>query len=152
MSAISNDTEFRTALDGLDAVQQRTVAALFVDHVAGLSDDGRVAETLAAIRNPDVSDEVLSGARHAIKGAVLDAHARCGADGEWVDQAGYFVARAAEACVETHRSQGKNPAWKAAMSARMARTCLAADNDEDAHDSERLAQYQILQSYQDERG
>ena len=60
------------------------------------------------------------------------------------------MARAAEACVEPEgRSQGKGPAWKAAMSARMARTCLAADGEEDSHDSESQAQYNILKSYLD---
>jgi hypothetical protein len=89
-------------------------------------------------------------ARRAIKTASLEAHTRCGADGEWNDQAGYFVARAAEACIEPQvLSQGKGPAWKAAMMARMARTCLAADSDQDAHDSESQAQYHILNSYLD---
>jgi hypothetical protein len=150
MMSISNDKEFRDALGGLGLAQQREVGALFVESVLSLSSDPRVAQALAAARDTDVAEDVMNLARHSIKAAALHAHTRCGADGEWNDQAGYFVARAAEACVEPEgRSLGKGPAWKAAMSARMARTCLAAEGDEDSHDSESQAQYQILTSYLD---
>ena len=150
MSVISNDKDFRAALDGMDIERQRAVGALFVKNVISLSDDERVSKALDAVAGTAISEEDLSSARRAVKAASLDAHARCGADGEWNDQAGYFVARAAEACIEPQvRSQAKGPAWKAAMSARMARSCLAADSDEDTHDSERLAQYDILNNYLD---
>ncbi len=150
MSSISNDKAFRAALDALSLDQQRAVGALFVENVVALNNDDRVARALAAARDAAISDEAMNMIRRGIKAASLEAHTRCGADGEWNDQAGYFVARAAEACVEPQvRSQAKGPAWKAAMSARMARTCLAADSDEDSHDSESQAQYKILSSYLD---
>jgi hypothetical protein len=148
MSEIDNDKAFRTALEALGIDQQRTVGALFVDHVLDLSDDARVAQALAAAREPNIADEALDFARRSIKAASLEAHTRCGADGEWAEQAGYFVARAAEACLEPE-GRSRSPAWKAAMNARMARTCLAADSDEDTHDSESRAQYQILTRYLD---
>lgn len=148
MSSITNDTEFREALSQLSEAQQRTVGALFAENVVALNKDDRVAQALAAARDPDISDEVMTMVRHAIKAASLEAHARCGSDGKWIDQAAYFVARAAEACVEPQvLSQGRGPAWKAAMSARMAKTCLAAEGEEDAHDSESQAQYEILSRY-----
>ena len=150
MSAISNDNAFREALSGLDVVQQREVGSRFVENVLSLSDDPRVAQSLQAARDKEIGDAALSLARRSIKAASLDAHTRCGADGEWTGQASYFVARAAEACLESEdRSGSKGPAWKAAMSARMARTCLAAESDEDSHDVESQAQYQILTSYLD---
>jgi hypothetical protein len=150
MSSITNDSEFGAALENLSIERQRAVGALFVENVLGLNDDDRVAQALAAARDPDISNDVMTMVRHAIKAASLEAHARCGADGKWTDQAGYFVARAAEACVEPQvLSKGKGPGWKAAMSARMAKTCLAAEGDEDAHDSESQAQYQILTRYLD---
>ena len=148
MSDISNDSQFRDALNGLGQQQQREVGALFVEHVLSLNDDVRVAQALNAARNPGLEEEAMNLVRRSIKAACLEAHARCGADGDWNDQAGYFVARAAEACVEPEgRSQAKGAAWKAAMTARMARTCLAAESDEDSHDSESQTQYQILTSY-----
>lgn len=150
MGTISNDKQFRDALNGLNAQQQRVVGALFVENVLGLTEDPRVARSLVAAKDMQLDEEALNLARRSAKAASLEAHTRCGSDGEWTDQAGYFVARAAEACLEPEgRSQGKGAAWKAAMSARMARTCLAADSDEDSHDSESQAQYKILSSYLD---
>lgn len=148
--SISNDSEFRNALKDLSVEQQRAVGSLFVKSVLMLSDDPRVSQSLQAATDTEIGDAALSLARRSIKAASLDAHTRCGADGEWTDQAGYFVARAAEACLEAEgRSGSKGPAWKVAMSARMARTCLAAESDEDSHDVESRAQYQILTSYLD---
>ncbi|MCB1799523.1 MAG: hypothetical protein KDI67_11630 [Gammaproteobacteria bacterium] len=150
MSTISNDNQFREALNRLTLAQQRAVGARFVENVLSLSSDQRVAQVLAVAKDANASEDAVSLARRSIKAASLEAHTRCGSDGEWIDQAGYFVARAAEACLEPEgRSQGKGPAWKAAMSARMARTCLAADSDQDSHDSESQAQYNILISYLD---
>ena len=148
--SISNDQEFRDALNGLGLAQKREVGALFAENVLALSDDSRVAQAVNAAKDDALEEDAMNLVRRSIKAASLEAHTRCGADGEWSDQAGYFVARAAEACVEPEgRSQGKGPAWKAAMSARMARTCLAAESDEDSHDTESQAQYQILTSYLD---
>ena len=150
MSTISNDNQFREALNRLTLAQQRAVGARFVENVLSLSSDQRVAQVLAVAKDANASEDAVSLARRSIKAASLEAHTRCGSDGEWIDQAGYFVARAAEACLEPEgRSQGKGPAWKAAMSARMARTCLAADSDQDSHDSESQAQYNMLISYLD---
>jgi len=150
MGGISNDSQFQEALDGLDLGRQREVGVLFVENVLALSDDARVTQALNAAKGPGLEAEAMNLVRRSIKLACLEAHTRCGADGHWSDQAGYFVARAAEACVEPEgRSQGKGPAWKAAMNARMARTCLAAEGEEDSHDSESQAQYQILTSYLD---
>ncbi|MCP5429390.1 MAG: hypothetical protein H6962_03900 [Chromatiaceae bacterium] len=150
MSTISNDSQFRDALNRLTLAQQRAVGARFVENVLSLSSDPRVAQVLAVAKDADPSADTVNLARRSIKAASLEAHTRCGSDGEWSDQAGYFVARAAEACLEPEgRSQTKGPAWKAAMSARMARTCLAAESDQDSHDSESQAQYNILISYLD---
>lgn len=148
MSTISNDTQMREVISTMDTAQQRQVAALFVQNVLSLNDDKRVAKALDTAQNFDINDDELLAAYRGAKAAALDAHARCGADGEWSDQAGYFVARAAEAAVAPQvRSHGKGPAWQAAMSSRMARTCLAAGEDEDAHDTESQAQYRILADY-----
>lgn len=148
MSEISNDTEFQQALGKLDLGRQRQVAARFIENVLTLSDDPRVGRAAQAAGDANASPDDLNNAYRAAKGAALEAHARCGADGEWSDQTGYFVARAAEAAVAPQvRSEGKGPAWKAAMSCRMARTCLAADTDEDAHDKESHTQYRILAAY-----
>ena len=148
MNAITDDASFRQAIEGLDATQQRVVGSLFAHNVLTLSEDERAQRAVAVAADPDAAADAIAGACRAAKNAVLDAHARCGADGAWRDQAGYFVARAVEACLTSQvLSKGKRPAWKAAMSSRMARTALAEEADEDAHDLERQQQYRILNDY-----
>jgi len=144
MSTISNDTEFRQALDALSLEQQRTVASRFVQNVLSLSGDSRLHQVIDAV---EVGTDLATAFKSA-KRVSLEAHARCGSEGDWNEQAGYFVARAAQAAVEPQvRTAGKNPAWKAAMQCRMARTCLASDSDEDTHDLETGAQHQLLTDY-----
>ena len=144
MSSIKNDHDFASALNHLNLEQQRVIASCFVKNVLALSDDTRLYSVIeAAAHNGD-----LEAAFKTAKRDSLDAHARCGAEGDWNDQAGYFVARGAQAAVEPQvRSTGKNPAWKAAMQCRMARTCTAAESDEDSHDMETGAQYLLLTDY-----
>jgi hypothetical protein len=148
MSSITNDAEMRRAVAELATPAQRLLAARFVTNVLSLSDDARLQRVVDTAAKPDAGEDELADAYRAAKAAALEAHARCGADGEWNDQAGYFVARAAEASVAPQvRSHAKGPAWQAAMSARMARTCLAGDAEEDTHDQESQAQYRILAEY-----
>ncbi len=148
MNEISNDTEFRDALDSLSPAEQRALAVRLVENVLSLSTDKRLSEVLKSAADTEASPAALAAAFKEAKVASLEAHARCGAEGDWNDQAGYFVARAAQACIETQvQSGGKNPAWKAAMNCRMARTCLASESEEDSHNSESQAQYEILGNY-----
>lgn len=148
MTAITNDTEFGQALARLSAVQQRVAGALFARNVLGLCDDERVRRALEVAARPVADADEIAAALRMAKAAALDAHARCGADGEWSDQAGYFVARAVEACLATQvLSEGRLPVWKAAMSSRMARTAVAEAVGEDPHDRESQHQYRILSDY-----
>ena len=148
MSAITTDAQMREAISEMDIPRQRALAARFIEHVLELSGDERVGRAVETAASPDAEESQLSNALRGAKAAALDAHARCGADGEWTDQAGYFVARAAEAAVAPQvRSHGRGPAWQAALSCRMARTAQTTETDEDAHDSESQAQYRILNDY-----
>lgn len=148
MTQISNDTEFKQALSGLDLPRQRAVAALFVENVLSLSGDERLARVVRAASNPDASDDELASALKEAKAVSLDSYARCGAEGDWTAQAGYFVARAAEATVmpEAQIKSG-GPAWQAAMSCRMARTCVSIDSGEDTTNQESEQQYRILADF-----
>ena len=150
MSQISNDTEFKQALQNLDAMQQRTVAALFIEHVLPLSNDDRIKRVVKVATDSDASEGEISDALKSAKAATMDCSTRCGAEGNWTDQAGYFVARAAVAAV-TPAAQTKSggPAWQAAMSSRMAQTSILIDDDSDeapTH-SENEWQYNILSDY-----
>lgn len=148
MSEISNDTEMRETLDSLALDQQRAVAALFVQNVLALTDDVRVGRAVEAAAEAQNGEPDLNAALRGAKAAALEAHARCGADGEWNDQAGYFVARAAEAAVAAQvLTHGKGPAWQAALSCRMARTAQASESEDAAPEREITAQYRILNDF-----
>ncbi|GAB6039683.1 hypothetical protein [Endothiovibrio diazotrophicus] len=150
MKPIDNDQAFHAVLDGMEAARQRQVAARFVEHVLDLADDERVRVAVAAAKNPATTPEMLEAAFKGTKQSVLEHHARCGADCHWSVQAGYFVARAAIACVEPKApTRGKGLAWQAAMNGRMARTCQLIEAGEESPDGEREAQYRILADFLD---
>jgi hydrogenase large subunit len=46
MATITNDSEFRAALDGMETARQREAGALFVEHVLDLTSDPRVKQAL----------------------------------------------------------------------------------------------------------
>ena len=150
MSQITNDKEFRQALNALDATQQRTVAAMFVEHVLPLSDDDRLSRVIKVATDSTASADEISSALKSARAATFDSHTRCGSEGNWTEQAGYFVARAATAAVTPQiQSTSGNPAWQAAMSSRMAQTSVLIDNESDevTMHSENEWQYDLLSNY-----
>ena len=150
MSKINNDTELKQALQNLDAAQQRAVAAIFVGHVLELSDDERINRAVKVAGDSSASDGEIADALKSAKAATFDSSTRCGAEGNWTDQAGYFVARAAVAAVTPMaQSTSGGPAWQAAMSSRMARTSILIDDgsDEVSSHSESEWQYDALSDY-----
>ena len=150
MSDINNDADFKRILLGLGVLQQRQVAAIFVEHVLLLSGDKRLDRVIKTVADTEASEDELSGALKSARAATFDHHARCGAEGHWSDQAGYFVARAAvAAATPPAQSRVGGAAWQAAMSARMAHTSMLIDDDssqQTAH-TECEWQYQTLSDY-----
>jgi len=149
MSQISNDKEFKQALQKLDVTQQRTVAALFIEHVLSLSNNDRIQHAVKVAANNAASQAEISDALKSAKAATIDCATRCGAEGNWATQAGYFVARAALAALTppTQTSSG-SPAWQAALSCRMAQTSIQIDDDADESAySENEWQYGALSDY-----
>ncbi len=150
MSQISNDTEFKQALQNLDATQNRVVAALFIEHVMALCNDDRIQRAVNVAVNSSVSDGEIADAMKLAKAAIMDSSTRCGAEGNWTEQAGYFVARATVAALTPPaQSRSGGTAWQAAMSCRMAQTSILIDNESDevAATSENEWQYGILSGY-----
>ncbi|MEA3409994.1 MAG: hypothetical protein U9R74_00450 [Pseudomonadota bacterium] len=149
MSQISNDIEFKQALQNLDATQSRVVAALFIEHVLPLCEDERINRVVKVATDSNASEDEIADALRSAKAATFDSHTRCGSEGNWTEQAGYFVARAAVAAVTPlAQSRASGPAWQAAMSCRMAQTSLLIDNESDqATDTENEWQYNILSDY-----
>lgn len=150
MLEINNDADFRQAVEGLDELQHRQVAAMFVNHVLPLCSDGRLERVLKIIVDPEATQEELAAALKTAHAVTFDSHARCGAEGHWSDQAGYFVSRAAvAACTGVEHSRLGGPAWQAAMSARMAYTSIVIDKADEQLSShaESRWQYQALAEY-----
>jgi hypothetical protein len=150
MHDIHNDAEFKQAVAGLDDLQQRQVAAMFTRHVLPLCSDKRLERVVRIAADADATGEELAGALKTAHAVTFDSHARCGAEGHWSDQAGYFVGRAAvAACTPVEQSRVNGPAWQAAMSARMAYTSMlihAPDDEKSAH-AESEWQYRSLIDY-----
>ncbi|OOZ40007.1 hypothetical protein [Solemya elarraichensis gill symbiont] len=149
MSQITSDEEFRKALHNLDATQQRVIAAKFVEHVLPLSSDERISRVAKVAADEGASQDELAAALKSAKAAAIESHTRCGSEGDWIEQAGYFVARAAVAAVTPQAQSTKNPAWSAAMSSRMARTSILIDDESSAGKthSENEWQYDTLSEY-----
>jgi hypothetical protein len=147
MTTISNDRDFRAALDELDATQQRLVAARFIESVLPMCTDDRIARVLAVAANSTASSAALADALKTAKATTIDCHARCGAEGDWDAQAGYFVARAAIAALTPLGQVPGGSAWQAAMSCRMARTSKAIVTGENADGQESENQYRILSDH-----
>jgi len=148
MSQITNDTEFKRAIKDLDTSRQRLIAARFVEHVLPLSTDERIARVVKVAADNEASADELSNALRTAKATTFDSHTRCGSEGNWTEQAGYFVSRAAVAALTPcEQCSSGSPAWQAAMSSRMARTSMQIDADDMSTSNESEQQYQILSDY-----
>ena len=150
MTDINNEAHFKRELESLDDLQQRRVAALFVNHVLSLGGDKRLERVVKTASDEDATSEELAAALKLAHAVTFDSHARCGAEGHWDDQAGYFVPPAAVAAVTSPgHSRAGGSAWQAAMSARMAYTSMLIDDDTDQHSAHTECewQYQCLSDY-----
>ncbi|MDX2416598.1 MAG: hypothetical protein QNK19_03960 [Xanthomonadales bacterium] len=143
MSDIKNEEDFKRELEALDDLRQRQVAALFVKHVLPMSADKRLGRVLKTAIDEDATEEEMAAALKLAHAVTFDSHARCGAEGHWSDQAGYFVARAAVAAVTPpSHSRAGGPAWQAAMSSRMAYTSMLIDDVTEQHSAHTECEWQ----------
>lgn len=149
MTGITNESEFRQAIKELDYDRQRVLAAKFIEHVLGLSTDKRIANAVRIAADSNASQDELSTAFHEARKAAIDCHTRCGSEGDWQEQAGYFVARAAIAAVtpESKLDDSSSAAVQAAVSCRMAQTCKSIVAADDTALQETQDQYRILSEY-----
>ena len=143
---ISNDSEFKAALSGLPKARQRQIAAQFAENVLALGPDSRVKGAIDSAKRTDITDAELAAAFQSAKAASVESFTRCGHECDWNDQAGHFVAEAGLACVQP-AAPGSNPAWNAAMHARMARTCGSIANGDGTNNAENATQYRILAEF-----
>jgi hypothetical protein len=143
---MNNDNEFKTALTDLSRAGQRLVAARFAEHVLALSKDARVKGAINSAKRTDITEDELAAALQAAKTASVESFTQCGHECDWNSQAGHFVAKAVLASVKP-AEPGGNPAWDAAMHARMARTCETIATGHGTDNAEATAQYRILAEF-----
>ncbi len=145
MPPITNDHELRIALNHLSPATCRRLAGQFEEEVIDLSDDPRVCQAVEVATQEEIGAPLLAAAHHEAKTAAAESFTQCGHDTEWRSQAGHFVAAAAAAATappELAAEMG-NPAWRAALYARMARTCEMIADDRGATQSETTRQYRL---------
>ncbi|MGF1548683.1 MAG: hypothetical protein ACFCUG_15305 [Thiotrichales bacterium] len=149
MKPITSDIELKNGLNALPLAAQRKLGARFVESVLSIADDDRVRRAVAVAKDGSATDEELGAASKNAKAASIDYHTRCGYEGDWKEQAGYFVAKAAAACVmPEERARNVHLAWEAAMACRMARTCLVIVSGEAAAHDESARQYQTFNEFE----
>ncbi len=145
MASISNDRELRDALGGLDLGQQRTLAGRFSLSVMGPTTDRRLRRAAEVAADPKRTPEDVSESFRTARSIAVDTYTACGRDADWLAQAEHFVAAACAAALspEDQLGAGSNPAWQAAMHARMAKNCEMIESGEGGVDNEAQRQYLI---------
>jgi len=97
MTQISNDTEFRKALDDLDSTRQRLVAARFVENVLALCSDERIARVVGVAGNSEAGEDELAEALKTARATTFACHTRCG-----FGTGRIFCGTRGNRCVDTH--------------------------------------------------
>jgi hypothetical protein len=146
MSKISNDAEMRDAINRLDAGAQRALGARFVDGVKELTSNPDLLRAIATAMEMDAPATALEAAHRTAKGIAVATYTACGHDADWLAQAEHFVAAAcAAALAPPAGGNDLSPAWKAAMQARIARTCAMIEQTDERGDNEAAHQYGIVE-------
>ena len=142
---ITNDQQFREALNKLGLADQRSLGAQFVSSVSQLCSHAAIDQGLQVLENRDKSTNELETAYHNAKSLAVEKYTACGRDADWAAQAEHFVASALAACLlpGDQVNAQENLAWKAAMQSRMARNCEMIMNDRGEVDNEAARQYAI---------
>jgi hypothetical protein len=143
---ISNESDFKAALNNLSRAGQRQAGARFVEDVLDCSQDPRLKSAINSAKRGDITEDELAAASRSAQAASVDSYTQCGHECDWNSQAGHFVAQAALACLKP-AAPGSNTAWDAAMHARMARTCANIASGSGTSNEEDAAQYRILTEF-----
>ncbi|MEJ1438635.1 MAG: hypothetical protein RPU61_15245 [Candidatus Sedimenticola sp. (ex Thyasira tokunagai)] len=146
---ISNDRDLRNLLDSLSTDQQRTLGARFADSVISLADNPQLKSALEAAADAACSDAQLEDAYKTTKSIAVQTYTACGRDADWKAQAEHFVATSCAAALtpDSRLTEKMNPAWRAAIQARMARNCIMMDAADDELQNEAEAQYRIADEF-----
>lgn len=148
ITKVSNDDELRNVLKQLDETESRVIGAMLVGDVLSLTSDERVKRAINKALDKGASKDELGDVFKSLKRAVIDSSARCGANGDWDDQASHFVTRAANALVTPKTQRGAaDPLWQIVQSCRMARGCSLIATNDDSDNPEAEYQYKIVSNF-----
>ena len=142
---IHNDQEFKQALSKLSVVEQRILAAQFVESVLHLNPNPLIKHALKVVRDKSEFGDIYA----SVNSLVVKTYTACGGDVDWPAQAAHFVATAARACLTPLEQLGNktNLAWTCAMQTRMAKNCEMIESDSDTVENEAQKQYVITDAY-----
>ena len=149
MATITNDHQLRELINGLDSNRQRMLGGRFAQSVIGITSNSRLQRAAEAASRSDSTEEDIAEALKSARGVANDTYTACGRDADWLAQAEHFVARACAAALSPPEQLGSagNPAWKAAMYARMAKNCQMIETGQAETDNEAQRQYQVAVSF-----
>ncbi len=145
MTQIANDHQLRAALNTLSPKEQRLMGGRFAASVMHLCLNERVRRAGQLALDPDADPTALDDALKASKAHSVKTYTDCGKDTNWLEQADHFVAAAVVAALTPVEQLPvkSNPAWKAAVQARMAKNCEIIEEEEGEEETESDRQYLI---------
>ncbi len=149
MSKIANDHSLHQSLNNLAIEDQRLLAARFVNSVADLTQDQVLLDAIETAIARTASPSTLNTAYKNAKSIAIRTYTSCGRDTDWLAQAEHFVAAGCTAALTPEETQSEhvNPAWRAAMQARMARNCAMIEGDDTYEGNESERQYQLTDEF-----
>jgi hypothetical protein len=149
MTQIANDHQLRAALNALTPNEQRLMGARFAGSVMHLCLSDRVRRAGQLALDPDADATGMDDALKVAKAHAVKTYTDCGKDTNWLEQADHFVAAAVAAALSpAEQSAAKsNPAWKAAVQARMAKNCELMEEEEGEDETESDRQYRIASQH-----
>ena len=147
MPKITNDNRLHNSLNNLAVDDQRTLAAQFVKSVADLTQDQVLLDAIDTAIASDASPSSRLNAYKNAKSIAIRTYTSCGRDTDWLAQAEHFVAAGCVAALTPDGTLGEhiNPAWRAAMQARMARSCAMIEAEAIDNSNENQRQYQLTE-------
>lgn len=149
MPSITNDQQLKSALNSLTLPAQRALGILFASSIQLSAADAGLKKTMEMVIGSNYAESERELGYKTAKSVATKTFTACGSDTDWETQAEHFVAAACSAALipEGQISTHSNPAWKAAIQARMANNCLMMEKDFDEPQNEAARQYRITEEF-----
>ena len=152
MPKISNEREFREAIDSLSSVEERTVSALFLQNLLDVTTDARIRKVISVALDREAGEKEREDAYNTARSIAAETFTHLGEELDPDRQALHFLATAATYCLLPDRLRPsycrKRAPWAIALHTRMAR-CWSqmAQGREQEEMREDEDQYKILAAF-----